>query len=144
MCLYGLYQPLWVRGRLPRKQGLKLFQGERPFSPISKVRGRLPRKQGLKRNNAVSGRVWKGVRGRLPRKQGLKRDPNIKTIDAANVRGRLPRKQGLKLNSPVQITLSAPLGPRATSTKTRIETACASTACINLFGSEGDFHENKD
>ena len=61
----------WVRGRLPRKQGLKL--GIRmPVDIYPDVRGRLPRKQGLKHSDTAAIKYKVAVRGRLPRKQGLK------------------------------------------------------------------------
>ncbi len=60
-----------------------------------------------------------------------------------HVRGRLPRKQGLKPTAPLSPALGIS-GPRATSTKTRIETQIDLAAGAVDTKSEGDFHENKD
>ena len=135
---------------------------------ISTVRGRLPRKQGLKRSVTVSvGSSGTQVRGRLPRKQGLKQTEDRWQGYRHIVRGRLPRKQGLKHSYLSRIRRECRC-PRATSTKTRIETPCSLPRlihCLQVRGrlprkqglkpdsafhpiflreSEGDFHENKD
>ena len=134
-----------VRGRLPRKQGLK-HNGKRPEHFCGAVRGRLPRKQGLKHSNLdiIDAAIAK-VRGRLPRKQGLKHHfKSPLTIALQDVRGRLPRKQGLKLFV-WRLIHGNEHSPRATSTKTRIETwAGIELKRLAVLGSEGDFHENKD
>ena len=46
---------LHVRGRLPRKQGLK-HHIEEQYTEIMSVRGRLPRKQGLKLAHGMGSR----------------------------------------------------------------------------------------
>ncbi len=62
---------------------------------------------------------------------------------SVGVRGQVPRKQGLKLE---QIILNHFFGkgPRASSTKTRIETSTGELVFYRRFPSEGKFHENKD
>ena len=87
-----------VRERVPRKQGLKPYMPLCRLSRPSEVRERVPRKQGLKLKcpcYTLFGRII--VRERVPRKQGLKRYPCNQTT-------------------------AHDLSPRASSTKTRIET----------------------
>ena len=155
-----------VRGRLPRKQGLKhhfkspltiALQGPRATSTKTRIETRL---------SGLSGEVG-GVRGRLPRKQGLKLIPLRLEPLALN----RPRATSTKTRIETYRSSDGwPIHcrPRATSTKTRIETNLGGYAetthevrgrlprkqglkqslpsCPNSLcdGSEGDFHENKD
>ena len=61
----------------------------------------------------------------------------------AAVRGQVPRKQGLKLLSRLS-GRALDLRPRASSKKTRIETASVATKAHSIATSEGKFQENKD
>ncbi len=134
-----------LRGQVPRKQGLKLHHRGLEHRILS-LRGQVPRKQGLKllvanafapkpiasRASSTKTRietnkynpkypVAEGLRGQVPRKQGLKPVPWFQILEPSSLRGQVPRKQGLKLLN-VHLSPSFRRCPRASSTKTRIET----------------------
>ena len=156
-----------VRGQVPRKQGLKqehrlgwdaTVLGPRASSTKTRIEtspSRLvndacssPRASSTKtrieteRKN-LSARLLINVRGQVPRKQGLKHGLKFIPGSAGVVRGQVPRKQGLKQHTAPRYP-GASRSPRASSTKTRIETLSRATPASTLFQSEGKFHENKD
>ncbi len=157
---------VFVRERVPRKQGLKpgvsisasnssecprasstktrietFWKAHEEFSPYcprassTKTRIETGIDHGLPPSMAV--------RERVPRKQGLKPIWGRQVPQGAQVRERVPRKQGLKPNYIIYVDLLF-LGPRASSTKTRIETGSHNSFRTIVMASESEFHENKD
>jgi len=109
-----------VRGRVPRKQGLKLLGYSMRWKPCGRPRASSTktRIETSKSSHRYQSYI---VRGRVPRKQGLKLNRASFLGTTFDVRGRVPRKQGLKLNESDELH-PLPWCPRASSTKTRIET----------------------
>ncbi len=136
---------IWVRERIPLKQGLKLGAVQ-IFTISAIVRERIPLKQGLKldkfagwedgprsqREDSIKTRIETDrildrkprsphVRERIPLKQGLKQTQYIHKFLRSRVRERIPLKQGLKLQ--IHTLRNFPeRGQREDSIKTRIET----------------------
>ena len=167
LCFQGRCDYTRVRGQVPQKQGLKPWE-EYPHLTEQQVRGQVPQKQGLKlvtgsysgyssigpRASSTKTRIETAttldavmpkpiVRGQVPQKQGLKPTVGIRWQPVHGVRGQVPQKQGLKRPSMAFLTCSKE-SPRASSTKTRIETPYARKIPPPGTVSEGKFHKNKD
>ena len=109
-------------GQIQQNKRLKLF-GLINKVPGGTVRGQVPQKQGLKPYQHYLNHCWPHfVRGQVPQKQGLKPCFVTDRFFSQSVRGQVPQKQGLKqVSVPCQNTLTLS-GPRASTTKKRLET----------------------
>ncbi len=94
------------------------------------VQKQVPRKQGLKPTPMILISASTSVQKQVPRKQGLKPRLACRVCCHALVQKQVPRKQGLKL---IVISLaSGAMSPKASSTKTRIETIRHAIASLSL------------
>jgi len=107
------------------------------------VRARVPEKQGLKHILGSQINALENVRARVPEKQGLKQLKVEAYSEREEVRARVPEKQGLKRRSGGSERIP-PLGPGASSRKTRIETHGRGHERDRGRWSGREFQKNKD
>jgi len=111
---------------------------------LGSVRGRVPRKQGLKLAHTFNhAPIFQSPRA-SSKKTRIETIDDGSITYWSNVRGRVPRKQGLKLRWIKRPESGRWYCPRASSKKTRIETRISIYDIGSALQSEGEFQENKD